>query len=268
MNIMKNIPRLPIEMKCYIYNYIDIDTRIELMIHVCGKRTFLEYMDAIPTEKNVKLFEIFIRNKLLMCNQRSASDYKLWYMKSTITKLLPYIKYKINSRQHIMRNEIYNVIVRHANIEYIPRRFNNYTPNRLDWKRQLFIREHAENIYNVFSTFECGRSHEKFKYFIKKILLYYMISIIMNGKERALQERTKKTHAQIKCWLKRTLPKPLKQAVKKYEKRAIKRVREEEKRTKKRIKEEAKIAKQRAKEKVKQKQPNIIIIKRKRILKS
>ena len=53
MNILNLIARLPNELKHCIFNYIDIDSRIELITYNCNKRLFLEYIDAIPTEKNV-----------------------------------------------------------------------------------------------------------------------------------------------------------------------------------------------------------------------
>ena len=65
MNVLNYIPRLPIELKNCIYEYIDIDTRIELLTHVCNISKFTEYFRAISSEKNVKLFEIFIRNQIL-----------------------------------------------------------------------------------------------------------------------------------------------------------------------------------------------------------
>ncbi len=272
MTVLNLIARLPIELKCCIYNYIDLDTRIELMTYVYNKRVFLEYIDAIPTEKNVQLFEKFVTNKILTYKQRSGSTYKRWYMKPAVSKLVPVVKYKIDNREVVLRNEIYHVITRHANIEYIPCRHNNYTPRGLEWKRQQFIKEHALSIYNVFSSFECGASHEKLKYFIKKTLLDYMIVIIMNGKERALQKITQKKQAEIKIWLKRALPKPLKQAATLYQRRAKLREKERVKIAKQNAKANAKRLKQKIKEEEKKRKkeeknkPKVVIIKKKRTL--
>jgi hypothetical protein len=273
MNVLNYIPRLPIELKNCIYEYIDIDTRIELLTHVCNIRKFTEYFRAISSEKNVKLFETFIRNQILTVKcVLPHSSHKSWHMKRSLSNMFPVVKYKIYNRQQIVRNEIYHVIVRHANIEYIPRRFNNYEPRGLEWKRQQFILEHATSIYSIFSTFECGKNHRDFKYHIKKILLYYIISIIMNGKERALQKMITRKHAEIKIWMKRNLPKPLKQAARLYQRRAKQREKEQIKFAKQKAKEDAKRLKQKAKElskeNTKKNKPKIIIIKRKRILNS
>lgn len=281
MTVLNFIPRLPNELKYCIYNYIDLDTRIELMTYAYNKRVFLEYIDAIPTEKNVQLFEKFVTNKILTYQQRPRSTYKRWCMKPAVSKLFPVVKYKIDTRVVVLRNEIYNVITRNANTEYIPQRRDNYTPRGLEWKRQQFIRERASDIYNVFSTFECGASLEKLKYFLKKTLLRYMIIIIINGKERALQKITRKKQAEIKIWLKRNLPKPLKQAATLYQRRAKLREKERVKIAKQRVKEDAKRLKQKMKEEEKKRKkeekkrkkeeknkPKVVIIRRKRILNS
>lgn len=272
MTVLNLIARLPIELKCCIYNYIDLDTRIELMTYVYNKRVFLEYIDAIPTEKNVQLFEKFVTNKILAYQQRPRSTYKRWCMKPDVSKLFTVVKYKIDNRVVVLRNEIYNVITRNANTEYIPQRRDNYTPRGLEWKRQQFIRERASDIYNVFSTFECGASLEKLKYFLKQTLLDYMIIIIMNGKERALQKITRKKQAEIKIWLKRNLPKPLKQAATLYQRRAKLREKERVKIAKQNARAETKRLKQKMKEEEKKRKkeeknkPKVVIIKKKKAL--
>lgn len=275
MNVLNLIARLPDELKYCVFNYIDIDSRIELMTHICNKQLFLEYINAIPSEKNVQLFEKFVRNEILTYKQRSASTYKSWYIKSSISKLFPVVKYKIDNREVLSRNRIYDVLTRIANTEYIPRRRDNYTPHNLEWKRQRFIEERASDIYNVFSTFECGTSHEKLKYFLKKTLLRYMIVIIMNGKELWFQKITQKKHAEIKLWLKRSLPKPLKHAATLYQRRARLREKEQAKITKQNAKVNAKRLKQKMKEEEKKRKkeekknkPKVVIIRRKRILNS
>ena len=97
MNILNLIARLPNELKHCIFNYIDIDSRIELMTYVYNKRLFLEYIDVIPTEKNVQLFDKFITNKILTYKQRTTNSYKSWYIKSSVSKLFPVVKYKIDT---------------------------------------------------------------------------------------------------------------------------------------------------------------------------
>ena len=275
MNILNLIARLPNELKHCIFNYIDIDSRIELMTYVCNKRLFLEYIDAIPTEKNVQLFEKFITNKILTFKQRTTNSYKLWYIKSSVSKLFPVIKYKIDNREVLSRNRIYDVLTRIANTEYIPQRRDNYTPHNLEWKRQIFIEERASDIYNVFSTFECDTSHQQVKYFLKKTLLHYMIVIIMNAKELWFQKITQKKHAEIKFWLKRSLPKPLKQAATLYQRRAKLREKERVKIAKQNAKANAKRLKQKMREEEKKRKKEekkrkskVVIIRRKRILNS
>jgi hypothetical protein len=275
MTVLNLIARLPNELKYCIFNYIDIDSRIELMTYVYNKRLFLEYIDAIPTEKNVQLFDKFITNKILTYKQRTANSYKSWYIKSSVSKLFPVLKYKIDNREVLSRNRIYDVLTRIANTEYIPRRRDNYTPHNLEWKRQRFIEERACDMYNVFSSFECDASHEKLKYFLKKVLLHYIIIIIINGKERALEKITQKKHAEIKVWLKRSLPKPLKHAATLYQRRAKLREKERLKIAKQNAKANAKRLKQKMKEeeKIRKKEeknskPKVVIIRRKRILNS
>lgn len=278
MNILNIIARLPNELKYCIFNFIDIDSRIELMTYVCNKRLFIEYIDAIPTEKNVQLFEKFITNKILTYKQRTSNSYKSCYIKSSVSKLFPVVKYKIDNREILSRNRLYDVLTRIANTEYIPQRRDNYTPHNLEWKRQTFIKERAFEIYNVFSTFECDTSHEKLKYFLKKSLLHYMIVIIMNAKESWFQKITQKKHAEIKLWMKRSLPKPLKQAATLYQRRAKIREKERVKIAKQIAKQNAKANAKRLKQKMREEEkkrkkeeknkPKVVIIKRKRILNS
>ena len=275
MNILNLIARLPNELKHCIFNYIDIDSRIELMTYVYNKRLFLEYIDVIPTEKNVQLFDKFITNKILTYKQRTTNSYKSWYIKSSVSKLFPVVKYKIDNREVLSRNRIYDVLTRIANTEYIPQRRDNYTPHNLEWKRQIFIEERASDIYNVFSTFECGASHEKLKYFLKKTLLHYMIVIIMNAKELWEIKITLKKQAEIKFWLKRSLPKPLKQAATLYQRRAKIREKERVKIAKQNAKANAKRLKQKMREEEKKRKKEekkskskVVIIRRKRILNS
>jgi hypothetical protein len=274
MNVLNLIARLPDELKYGIFNYIDIDSRIELITYNCNKRLFLEYIDVIPTEKNVQLFDKFITNKILTYTQRTTNSYKSWYIKSSVSKLFPVVKYKIDNREVLSRNRIYDVITRIANTEYIPQRRDNYTPHNLEWKRRRFIEERACDMYNVFSTFECGASHEKLKYFLKKTLLHYMIVIIMNAKELWFQKITQKKHAEIKIWLKRSLPKPLKQATTLYQRRAKIREKERLKIAKQNAKINAKRLKQKMREEEKKRKKEekskskVVIIRRKRILNS
>ena len=108
--------------------------------------------------------------------------------------------------------------------------------------------------------------------FDKKTLLDYMIIIMMNGKERALQKITRKKQAEIKIWLKRNLPKPLKKAATLYQRRAKLREKERVKIAKQRVKEDAKRLKQKMKEEEKKRKkeeknkPKVVIIKKKKVL--
>ena len=105
-----------------------------------------------------------------------------------------------------------------------------------------------------------------------------MIAIIINGKENAIATRNKIYHNIKKIWLKRDLPRPLKRAVKLYDKRVkiriiennkitMKKAREDAKRAKQKVKEDAKNAKKQAREDAKREKlnkPKIVIIKRKK----
>lgn len=276
MTILKNIPRLPIELKYYIYRYLDIDTRIELITHIHPQNKFIEYFNAIPTEDNVKLFKVFIQNQLLIFKQSPNSTWKTWYLKPDIANLLPNITYEHNHRTHNIQHNICSIIANKSHLHYIPSASGLYVPRNLKHKRYAYVLGQVRSIYSIFSSISgCSQN---FIYILKKTLLYYMIAIIINGKENAIATRNKIYHNIKKIWLKRDLPRPLKRAVKLYDKRVkiriiennkitMKKAREDAKRAKQKVKEDAKNAKKQAREDAKREKlnkPKIVIIKRKK----
>ena len=96
----------------------------------------------------------------------------------------------------------------------------------------------------------------------------------MNAKELWFQKITQKKHAEIKVWLKRSLPKPLKQAATLYQRRAKIREKERVKIAKQNAKANAKRLKQKMREEEKKRKKEeksnskVVIIRRKRILNS
>ena len=102
-----------------------------------------------------------------------------------------------------------------------------------------------------------------------------MIVIIMNAKELQFQKITQKKHAEIKVWLKRSLPKPLKQAATLYQRRAKLREKERLKIAKqnakinaKRLKQKMREEEKKRKKEEKKRKSKVVIIRRKRILNS
>ena len=115
-------------------------------------------------------------------------------------------------------------ISRICNLKYIPRNTTNVTIRNLEWKKREFINDKNYQVFNAFSTLTTN--NKTLTYIIKKTLLYYMIAIILYTKKNYELQKIKNQHKIIKRWLKKVLPKPLKQSVREYNKRA--KVREKE----------------------------------------
>ena len=267
MSILTFIKQLPLELQHLIYEYIDIHTRIEVIKDKYDTRLFSEYRHAISTEKNIKLFEIFVQNKLLESKQNIGHGYtwKTMKVKSHITDLCPSVSYVSYNRTNVINHGIIETIRAKTSLQYIPKHGRS-----LEHKRFYYILERANDVYHMFSTI--SGCDERLIYIIKKTLLYYMFAIIYTSKKEVIKKRIANEHTKIKKWMKRDLPKPLKSAVKKYEKRVKKRILEKEKLAKKQEKEKIKAEKKKLREeskiaKNKKNQislPKIVIIKRKK----
>lgn len=270
MNVLDLIVTLPNEIKFCIFNFIDIDTRIEFIKHKYNSRVFNEYRHAITTETNIKLFKRFIQNKLLESKQNIGHNGYTWKtmkVKSHITDLCPSVSYVCNSRTNVINHGLIENIRTKASLQNIP-----IYGRSLEHKRFYYILDRSNDVYNMFSTISgCDK---RLIYVLKKTLLHYMIAVIYISKKEVIKKKIANQHRKIKQWMKRDLPKPLKSAVKKYEKRVKKRILEKEKLAKKLEKEKIKVEKKKLKEQSKmaknrKKQipsPKIVIIRRKKVL--
>ena len=262
MSILTFIKQLPLELQHLIYEYIDIHTRIEVIKDKYDRGLFSEYRHAISTEKNIKLFETFVQNKLLELKQNigiNGYTWKTMKVKSYISELSPSFSYVGYNKTIVINHGIIETIRATTSLDYIPKYGRN-----LEHKRFYYILERANDVYHMFSTiYGCDK---RLIYILKKTLLYYMIAVIYTSKKEVIKKRIANEHAKIKKWMKRDLPKSLKSAVIKYEKRVKKRFLEKEKLAKKqekeKLREESKIAKNK---KNQMSSSKIVIIKRKKL---
>lgn len=217
METLDYIKILPQDLKYIVYEFIDIQTRIELMCSIYNVQKFTDYLRAMPVDENIRLFKLFIQNQLFC--KKVVGNYTRWSLKPGILKLLPTMNF---SRpilgKKVYYNEIVGLITNISNIEYIPKNSRNYIIRNLEWKRREYMYTKNCQLYDVFSTL--NGSNRRFIYIIKKTFLYYMIAIVLYGKRFYELQKIRKQHAIIKRWLKKVLPKPLKQSVREYNKRA------------------------------------------------
>jgi len=265
MSILTFIKQLPLELQHLIYEYIDIHTRIEVIKDKYDTRLFSEYRHVISTEKNIKLFETFVQNKLLESIHGVSGHGYTWKtmkVKSYISELCPSVSYVSYNRTNVINHGIIETIRAKTTLQYIPKHGRS-----LEVKQFYYILERANDVYHMFSTISgCDK---RLIYILKKTLLYYMIAVIYISKKEVIKKRIANEHAKIKKWMKRDLPKHLKSAVRKYEKRVKKRLLEKEKLAKKQEKEKIKAEKKKNLQKSKKKNqissPKIVIIKRKKL---
>ena len=232
METLDYIKKLVPELKFTIFEFIDIDTRVEYMSSIYSVQTFTDYLHAIPIDQSIRLFEVFIQNKLLY--KQTVHNSFRWWLKDNISNLLPTIT--INHLSALSNKKTYYhdfvfEISRICNLRYIPRNTTNVTIRNLEWKKREFINDKNYQVFNAFSTLTT--SNKTLAYIIKKTLLYYMIAIILYTKKNYELQKIKNQHKIIKRWLKKVLPKPLKQSVREYNKRA--KVREKERQKQMRI---------------------------------
>ena len=217
METLDYIKRLPRDLKYIVYEFIDIHTRVELMCSIYNIQKFTDYFRAMPIDENIRLFKLFIQNQLFC--EKVVGNYTRWSLKPSILKLLPTMNFtRPITGKKVYHNEIVGLITNISNLQFIPHNSGNYIIRNLEWKKQQYMYTKNCQLYEVFSTLN-GNS-KRFIYIIKKIFLYYMIAIVLYGKRSYELQKIKKQHAIIKHWLKKVLPKPLKQSVREYNKRA------------------------------------------------
>ena len=137
MNVLDLIVKLPNELKFCIFNYIDIDTRIEFIKYKYNSGVFNQYRHAITTETNIELFRTLVQNKLLESKQNIGHNGYTWKtmkVKSHITDLCPSVSYLSNNRTNVINHGVIENIRTKASLQNIP----NYGRS-LEHKRFYYI---------------------------------------------------------------------------------------------------------------------------------
>ena len=118
MEILDYIKRLPQDLKYIVYEFIDIQTRIELMCSIYNVQKFTDYLRAMPVDENIRLFKLFIQNQLFC--KKVVGNYTRWSLKPGILKLLPTMNF---SRpilgKKVYYNEIAGLITNISNTNWI-----------------------------------------------------------------------------------------------------------------------------------------------------
>ena len=256
---MEFIKKLPRELVFIIYAFIPIDIRLKLIITKYPITLLRSYNYCLGVNECIQLYTLYVRNTLLIRVPKTTyDDFKL---KSSISKLLPKIRFKsnINNDQSIsIGHMIEQKIVDIVSLKYIPRRYEHWVPHNLERNQREYLYNAIDKTYSMFSTLEGG--YKKFQYILKKTLLFYLIALIRKAGPEYEKSRCLRDHIRIKKHMKKYMFKELRKKCIQYKKRSKLREKEQLKKQKELLKQQKK-KKQNSKGGIPK---NIVIIRKKK----
>jgi hypothetical protein len=175
--------RLPLELKNIIYSYIDIETRINILLE--NKQNLIYDLWKIPESILLKLFNVCITDKILV-NLGSTGIYNsIVYGLTDPYLTFPTCNYKSNGITHHIRHPVEQEVINVSALFDLPiqssRSHNN--PNIVDYRRVRYIIDCIANVINTYSSIytkvNCnGKINEKklstFDYAIRKRLFNFI----------------------------------------------------------------------------------------------
>jgi hypothetical protein len=174
--------RLPLELKNLIYAYIDIETRLDILLE--NKQTMINDLYIIPESTLNKLFNVCITDKMLV-NLGSVGPYNsIVYDLSDPYILLSKLNYKSLGFTHCILHPAENDVIFTSSLRNIPfrsiRSMNN--PNIVDHRRVSFIVSSILRVINLYSSLYtttdvdhyAGRTLSPFDYAIRKRLFHFI----------------------------------------------------------------------------------------------
>ena len=251
--ICKNIKRLPWELKYAIYNCIDIDTRLEIL-------------QAKQTELIVTLYRAFNEKILNVSNLMQILDnglrFHIFYKDKNGTfltqpplkKLLPDIKYSINSTAFSEKHPLFNMLLKNVHLTL----YNYQLTSRLTIVRrealdQIMVK--IRSCFDILPTLFSGK--KRFDYSIRKIIFRFthILSIFaFKFKEQIKNKEIKILEQNHKKFFKKNIAKRIPICYRKIQRSLIKKEKLAEKEAKKKVKKHSKLIEEDCKK--------IIIIKR------
>ena len=253
---------LPNELKYTIFEYIDVDTRINLILKKYTINRLIQYFNIFNINDRIKCFKTCIEDKVV-CKKKNGRCISL---KNDLLSLLSCVTY-INNRGITIKvnHSVCNSICSYSHLDYMPKSHGTWVPRNLQFKQSWYLNDQLRQLIPMFYSinFEIkDNNNKKFIYKIRCIILRFMLTMIIYGKTKWELKEFNRCHYNHKMYMKKRIFKILCSKARKYQRAYIKRSKEAEKL---RIKEQKLLEKQKKKIAKEIKKGKKVIIKRKNI---
>ena len=231
--IERRMQRMPRELVGLIYGYIDMETRLPLLLHNHANN-ILQYITRIPIELLIKMWERNVYDKIF-----SKNDYNT--LTSRFDELLPETTYFHNNIEYRIKHPIYDIIRDDIML-------NNYRINYgSDFGRRWYMRSKIETLLLYIPSIYT--LNKNFDYRIREVLFRF-VQLLMKPircikKRQAATEFARREREHRYKFKRRIIPKLL-VTVRKRERKLVAQLKLAEKNQKaeqKRIKKEEKAEK-------------------------
>ena len=174
--------RLPIELKNLIYAYIDIETRLTILLQ--HKSTIYNDLYRLPDSTLVKLFETCIVDKITVKLGRTSPYSPIAYKLTKPFQLLPMSIYKSNTRINKIPHPAVNDVISNSTLQYMPMKsqYSITDPTRTDHRRVQYMVARIRGVIELYSSLytpsrvdiRAGRTISRFDYAIRKRLFAFL----------------------------------------------------------------------------------------------
>jgi hypothetical protein len=206
--IERRMQRMPRELVGLIYGYIDMETRLSLLLHNYTNN-ILQYIVSIPIELLIKMWKRNVRDKIY-------SDSDCNTLTSTFDKILPETKYLYNNTEYCIKHPIYEVIKYDVKLNSYRIKYGT------EFQKCWYMRSQIETLLLYIPTIYT--LNENFDYRIRKVLFRF-VQLLMKPircvkKRQAAAEIARLERVHRYKFKRRILPKLL-VAVRKYERKRV-----------------------------------------------
>ncbi len=211
--IMNKIKTLPIELRQYIYGFIEINQRLKLFNHKHSVRDIINYSNSLHVNTSIELFVHFIKNKLVIKN--GPYSWSPHHLRPELSDLTPKITYNLYSNNNpiTIGHRLETNISECVSLRHMPRGHNNWIPRNLRENQRAFINETINKVH-TFSTM--SGDLKELQYVLKKTLLYYLIALVKYGKPKYEIKICVNERIRIRKFMKKHLFKELRKKYRSY----------------------------------------------------
>tara|TARA_B110000879_G_C11178361_1_gene517167 strand:- start:2649 stop:3434 length:786 start_codon:yes stop_codon:yes gene_type:complete len=207
---------MPRELVGLIYGYIDMETRLPLLLHNSNEN-ILQYIPHMPTDLLIQMWKRNVHDKIFTdddCNSLCC----------TFDNLLPSTKYLYNNTEHSIKHPIYETLNNDVKL-------NRYRVNYgSDFGRRWYMRTKIDTFISYIPTIYTF--HDKFDYRIRKVLFRF-IQLLMKPIRRIKTARAAANFARAerlhRFRFKRKIFPKLFTAVRKHERKRVAQIKLDEK---------------------------------------